>query len=182
LLRAACDPSDVPNEISDADVERVGDRFESPQSHALPPAFDAVNVGPIQARALGENHLRHPSFSPQFPDSAADDFVDILQPLQSRRMLLSGILLFSLMTTSRFDPSPVQRDLTRTPDRLGQVQRMEGWKAIAHLLGQSVRTVQRWRVRGLPVYRNPNTGHVWGYSAELLAWRDNPRLTAEPGD
>jgi len=52
--------------------------------------------------------------------------------------------------------------------------RIEGWKVIAAALGQSVRTVQRWRMRGMPVYRNPNTGHVWAYLGELLRWRDDP--------
>jgi len=50
--------------------------------------------------------------------------------------------------------------------------RVEGWKVIASALGQSVRTVQRWRANGLPVYRNPHTGHVWAYLGELLRWRD----------
>lgn len=52
--------------------------------------------------------------------------------------------------------------------------RIEGWKAIAAALGQSVRTAQRWRARGMPVYRNPNTGHVWAYLGELVRWRDDP--------
>jgi len=53
-------------------------------------------------------------------------------------------------------------------------ERVEGWKAIATILGQSVRTAQRWHARGLPVYRGRNTGRVWAFPAELLRWRDEP--------
>jgi hypothetical protein len=45
---------------------------------------------------------------------------------------------------------------------------------IAIALGQSVKTVQRWHARGMPVYRNPHVGHVWAYLDELVGWRDNP--------
>ena len=58
--------------------------------------------------------------------------------------------------------------------------RIEGWKSIAGALGQSVRTVQRWHLRGMPVYRNPNTGHVWAYLGELVRWRDDPGLRGGP--
>ena len=57
--------------------------------------------------------------------------------------------------TPHFDPETgrAQTESSRGTDRIERAERIEGWKAVAAILGQSVRTVQRWHVRGLPVYR-----------------------------
>jgi Flp pilus assembly protein TadD len=57
--------------------------------------------------------------------------------------------------------------------RLGRGERLDSWKAIATLLGRTVRTVQRWeRDEHLPVYRHVhhNGATVYAYSADLEDW------------
>ena len=68
--------------------------------------------------------------------------------------------------------------LTRTHEsRLTdqEVQRLDSWKAIAHYLGRSCRTVQRWNsVYGLPVHHMGGvTGSVFAFKNELDTWIGN---------
>lgn len=60
---------------------------------------------------------------------------------------------------------------------------LEGWKEIAHHLGRSERTVQRWERKGLPARRHEALG-VIAYPSELEAWvrrSKEPDLNADPG-
>ena len=57
------------------------------------------------------------------------------------------------------------------PDREPPSQeRLEGWKEIAGYLQHSVRAVQRWQPKGLPVYRHQALGTVYAYKSELDSW------------
>jgi hypothetical protein len=53
-----------------------------------------------------------------------------------------------------------------------QKRRLDSWKAIAELLGRSLRTVQRWHdLNGLPVHHfGGNKGSVFAYEEEIDAW------------
>ena len=50
---------------------------------------------------------------------------------------------------------------------------LESWKEIAEHCGRSVRTVQRWAQRGLPVYRDAGgtSDRVYAFAEEIDAWR-----------
>ncbi len=56
-------------------------------------------------------------------------------------------------------------------------ERLEGWKEIAGYLQHSVRAVQRWQPKGLPVYRHQALGTVYAYKSELDSW-----LKARPAE
>ncbi len=51
-------------------------------------------------------------------------------------------------------------------------ERLDSWKEIAAFLGRDLRTVRRWELRGLPVYRVPGAKHrvVFAYCSEISAW------------
>jgi hypothetical protein len=56
---------------------------------------------------------------------------------------------------------------------------LHGWKDIAAFLGRTVRTVQRWERRGLPIRRvEALTGGVYAVKAELQQWRDGAACRA----
>jgi TolB-like protein len=62
-------------------------------------------------------------------------------------------------------------------------ERLQGWKAIARILGRDVRTVQLWeRDRALPIHRIPGQAHgsVFAYKAALDAWLGGGALVASP--
>jgi phage terminase Nu1 subunit (DNA packaging protein) len=50
---------------------------------------------------------------------------------------------------------------------------LTSWKEIAFYMGRSVRTVQRWQVFGMPVWRPSGTTHkasIIAYTDELNSW------------
>jgi hypothetical protein len=53
---------------------------------------------------------------------------------------------------------------------------LEGWKTIAAYLGRSIKTVQRWKDKGLPVHKTALG--IIAYRSELDVWRS--RTLAEP--
>ncbi len=57
---------------------------------------------------------------------------------------------------------------------------LESWKEIADHCGRSVRTVQRWARRGLPVYRDAGgtSDRVYAFAEEIDAWRLAQALAA----
>lgn len=59
------------------------------------------------------------------------------------------------------------------PRSCGLREELEGWKAIASLLGVAVRTAQDWEAkRALPVHRLPgDKGRVYAHTDELEQWR-----------
>ena len=61
---------------------------------------------------------------------------------------------------------------------------LEGWKAIARFLGRSVKTVQRWEQRGLPVHRHEVLG-VIAYPSDLETWKrastSHPEIDGQSG-
>lgn len=55
----------------------------------------------------------------------------------------------------------------------GEPGRLNSWKEIAHFLGASERTVQRWeRQEGMPVHRHLHSrlSSIYAYRKELEAW------------
>jgi Tol biopolymer transport system component len=54
--------------------------------------------------------------------------------------------------------------------KFGPDERLEGWKEIGSYLNRPVRTLQRWKWRGLPVYRHGALGAVYAFKPELDAW------------
>ena len=61
--------------------------------------------------------------------------------------------------------------------------RLDTWKSIAHHMGKSARTLQRWhRVYGLPVHHlSEESGSVFAYGDELDAWLRS-RSHSAPGE
>lgn len=75
-------------------------------------------------------------------------------------------------------------------DRPVCVARLDSWKSIAHYLGRSIRTVQRWsKGLRLPVYHVgacPGHSPVYAYTSELDAWfrkiaTDEAAISSLPG-
>ena len=58
------------------------------------------------------------------------------------------------------------------PVPLSPADRLDSWKAIARHLRRDVRTVQRWQLHGLPVYRlqHHKHGSVYAYRSEIDLW------------
>jgi tetratricopeptide (TPR) repeat protein len=68
-----------------------------------------------------------------------------------------------------------------------KLNRLMGWKAIAHYLGCTERTARRWEsARALPVHRIPggNRGSVWALPEQLQSWLEAhpPPAEEEPDD
>jgi TolB-like protein len=58
------------------------------------------------------------------------------------------------------------------PSPLSPADRLDSWKSIALHLKKDVRTVQRWELEGLPVYRHRHSKHgsIYAYRSEIDSW------------
>ena len=76
--------SHIPDQIPHFNVEGVSDDLERSQRHALPAGFDPVQMHAVQAGQLRQLVLRYPLLAANRFDLPADEFLNVLQRLQTR--------------------------------------------------------------------------------------------------
>ena len=70
---------DALHQVADFYFQSIGHDFQSPQSHALRAAFDAVHVRPIQARTFGKLVLSETLLLAKLLNLQSDDGLWVLQ-------------------------------------------------------------------------------------------------------
>ena len=83
--------------LPDADIERDGDNLQRAEGHALLPAFEPIEVGPVEPGEFRKLILGDPLSLADFSDAFPDCSVDVLQATRLGGMLLLGTLLKSNM-------------------------------------------------------------------------------------
>jgi hypothetical protein len=70
-------------ELNETNLKRIRNRLEGGQGHALKAAFEAIEVGAVQAGAVGEFVLAPALLGPKRADPLPHRLLDVLQPSQA---------------------------------------------------------------------------------------------------